>query len=301
MRTVSRGERRLRRGFTLVELLVVIAIIGVLIALLLPAVQQAREAARRMQCTNNLKQLALATHNYHDTIGVFPSGWIRQTQGAPHYKNNNYWGWGTFLLPYIEQNSIYSKIDFSWEWVNNSTIGNPNSGLSTTPLEAFTCPTDITGTINGKENDNGTSNYIGSYGNKGLNTSNYLTNADRGIFTRNSHVGIRDITDGTSNTILFGERTGKKVGTSDFKAGLWVGVRDNESGAYTCIGRGPGSTTDYVNAINSTNTWELGHSLHPGGANFAMCDGSVKFYPETINLVAYRYLIQRDDGEVIPQ
>ncbi|PQO25091.1 prepilin-type cleavage/methylation domain-containing protein [Blastopirellula marina] len=289
-----------RSGFTLVELLVVIAIIGVLIALLLPAVQQAREAARRMQCTNNLKQLALGTHNYHDTLGVFPSGWIRQTVGGPNYQNNNFWGWGALLLPYIEQNNIADRIDFGWEWVNNSSLGNPNAGLSTTPINAYVCPSDITGPLNGKENNNGTSNYIGSYGNKGLNTSSFVTNAHQGIFTRDSHVGLRDITDGTSNTILFGERTGKTVGSSDFKAGLWVGPRSNESGSYTCIGRGPDSATNYTNGINSTNTWGLAHSLHPGGANFALCDGSVRFYAETINLVVYQYLIQRDDGQVIP-
>lgn len=286
-----------RAAFTLVELLVVIAIIGVLIALLLPAVQQAREAARRMSCTNNLKQLGLASHNYHDTFGQFPSGWIIPNGG--NYPNKNYWGWGTFLLPFIEQNALHDKINFSYEWVNSSSIGNPNAGLSTTPLSGFNCPSDVMGPINDKQNGNGTSNYIASYGNKGLNTSNYVTGSDRGIFTRNSNVGLRDVIDGTTNTILYGERTGKLVGTSDFKAGLWVGVRSGEAGAYNCIGRGPSSATDYVNAINSTNTWELAHSLHPGGANFALCDGSVSFFPETMNMLTYRYLIQRDDGQVV--
>lgn len=288
-----------RTGFTLVELLVVIAIIGVLIALLLPAVQQAREAARRMQCTNNLKQLSLAVHNYHDSLGTFPSGWILQS-GHSGYPNGNYWGWGTFVLPYIEQGNIYDRVNFSYEWVNKSSTGNPNAGLSLTPLTPFVCPSDTMGSINSKQNDNGTSNYIGSYGNKSLNAANYVTTNNHGIFTRNSNVGFRDITDGTSNTILFGERTGMQIGTTDFSAGLWVGVRSGEGGAYLCIGRGPNNATNYINGINSTNAWELAHSLHPGGANFGMCDGSVTFLPETITLTAYQYLIERDDSQVIP-
>lgn len=292
-----------RAGFTLVELLVVIAIIGVLIALLLPAVQQAREAARRMQCTNNLKQLGLAVHNYHDTFGALPAGWIRPGNLA-NYPNNNYWGWGALILPFIEQNSLHDQINFNWEWVKSSSTGNPNSDLSTTAINGFQCPSDITGPKNGKENDNGTSNYLGNYGNKSLTGSEYGTSADRGIFTRNSSVGLRDITDGTSNTVLFGEKTGQQIGGSNFRAGLWAGVRDNDDGSgrkpFLCIGRGPGSATDYINGVNGTNTWTLSVSLHPGGANVGMSDGSVRFLPETINLNAYRFMTQRDDGQVIP-
>lgn len=292
-----------RDGFTLVELLVVIAIIGVLIALLLPAVQQAREAARRMQCTNNLKQLGLAVHNYHDTFGTLPSGWIRPGD-LTNFPNNNYWGWGALILPFIEQNSLHDQINFKWEWVKNSGSGNPNSDLSTVPIDGFQCPSDITGAKNGKENDNATSNYLGNYGNKSLNGTEYGTSADRGIFARNSNVGFRDITDGTSNTILFGEKTGKQIGSSNFHAGLWAGVRDNDNGSgrkpFLCIGRGPGSATDYANGVNGTNTWTLAVSLHPGGANVNMSDGSVRFLPETINLNAYRFMTQRDDGNVIP-
>ncbi|WDI41313.1 DUF1559 domain-containing protein [Bremerella sp. P1] len=292
-----------RVGFTLVELLVVIAIIGVLIALLLPAVQQAREAARRMQCTNNLKQLGLAVHNYHDTFGTLPAGWIRPSDRS-NFQNNNFWGWSTLILPFIEQNSLHDKIDFKWEWVKTSTLGNPNAGLSTNEINAYLCPSDITGGKNGKENDNGTSNYLGNYGNKSLNGSEYGTSADRGIFSRNSNVGLRDITDGTSNTILFGEKTGKTINGNNFRAGLWAGVRDNDNGSgrkpFLCIGRGPGSATDYANGVNGTNTWTLAVSLHPGGANVSMSDGSVRFLPETINLNAYRFMTQRDDGKVIP-
>jgi len=292
-----------RVGFTLVELLVVIAIIGVLIALLLPAVQQAREAARRMQCTNNLKQLGLAVHNYHDTFGTLPSGWIRPGN-LSNFQNNNYWGWGTLILPFIEQNALHDQIDFNWEWVKDSSLGNPNTNLSTTVINGYLCPSDITGGTNGKENDNGTSNYLGSYGNKSLNGTEYGTNDDNGIFSRNSNVGLRDITDGTSNTIVFGEKTGREIDGNDFRAGLWAGVRDNDNGSgrkpFLCIGRGPGGATNYENGVNGTNTWTLSVSLHPGGANVGMSDGSVRFLPETIHLNAYRFMVQRDDGQVIP-
>ncbi|MCC9607737.1 DUF1559 domain-containing protein [Blastopirellula sp. JC733] len=292
---------RTRPAFTLVELLVVIAIIGVLIALLLPAVQQAREAARRMACTNNLKQLALATHNYHDTHGSFPSGWVKVT--GSQFVNGNYWGWGTFLLPFIEQTAIHDQIDFGWQWVSAPSGGNPNGLIPRIPINGFVCPTDVIGPINTKMGNSGTSNYIASFGNKPMSAVYYRTSANRGMFTGDSAVKFRDVVDGTSNTILFGERSGTTVGSISYNAGLWVGYRNGEGSGgqpYSCIGRGPGSATDVTSGINSTNNWALAYSLHPGGANFAKADGSVSFYAETINLSAYQYLIQRDDGQVIP-
>ncbi len=133
MSGISASESRKLRGFTLVELLVVIAIIGILIALLLPAVQAAREAARRSQCSNNLKQIGLALHNYHDTMNVFPPGSIN---------GNNELGWTVFILPYIEQSALYDQVNF-----NQAARGNIDSTEARTRIETYLCPsaTQITG------------------------------------------------------------------------------------------------------------------------------------------------------------
>ena len=133
------------RGFTLVELLVVITIIGILIALLLPAVQAAREAARRMQCSNNLKQIGLALHNYHTAIGCFPPGYISAYTAPGYDASGGYntgdtgpgWGWGAMILPYLEQGNVWSQIHF------NLDIKDPNNAASEpTSLPVFLCPSD---------------------------------------------------------------------------------------------------------------------------------------------------------------
>lgn len=283
-----------QRGFTLIELLVVIAIIGVLVGLLLPAVQQAREAARRTSCVNNMKQLGLAIHNYKDVNKVLPAGWKRPAD-LTNFSYRNFWGWGTFILPFTEEAALYDQIDFDWQWVN---VGNANAGISTTPLAGRCCPSDTMGLLNTKENNNGKSNYLGSFGNKPINSSNFTTAANRGVFTENSSVRFRDITDGTSQTIMLGERVGDRSGTN---AGLWVGVRSMDSKPYTAVGRGPGSATNVVNTVNGSNGWTLSVSNHPGGANVARVDGSVAFLTNSINVTAYRYMIQINDGQVIPE
>ncbi|QDV37817.1 DUF1559 domain-containing protein [Tautonia plasticadhaerens] len=184
-----------RRGFTLIELLVVIAIIGVLIALLLPAVQAAREAARRAQCTNNLKQMGLGIHNYHSAIGTFPMGNARAFESPGVITD-----WGTFsahsmLLPYLEQNALYDSCNFDWniwyEWglQINATVWNVK-------VSAFLCPSD------GNAGQDHLNNYHGSFG-TGTQPWSERTN---GIFApRFTAYGVHSITDGTSNTIAFVE------------------------------------------------------------------------------------------------
>src|SRR6476646_8069277 len=191
-----------RRAFTLIELLVVIAIIAILIGLLLPAVQKIREAANRMKCSNNLKQIGLGLHNYHDTAGKFPAGWITTTPNTA-----GYWGWGVELLPYIEQDNLYRRLNPTQRTLQQAF----QSDLLAlqTPLSVYRCPSDTGGPMNqnrkfsvmlpGQTVAISISNYPGNGGNSG----------DHGLFQANTQVGFADIVDGTSNTIAVGERKSK--------------------------------------------------------------------------------------------
>jgi len=184
-----------RRGFTLIELLVVIAIIAVLIALLLPAVQSAREAARRSQCVNNLKQIGLALHNYHQAVGTFPMG---NTIGYSYVGTQT--SWGTFsahslMLPYLDQAPLYASCNFSWDiWYGQGA--SINATVWNTKATIFLCPSDQ------KAGNDHINSYYGSFG---TGTNPWATDTN-GIFApENTVYGIRDVTDGTSNTIAFVE------------------------------------------------------------------------------------------------
>jgi len=291
------------RGFTLVELLVVIAIIGVLIALLLPAVQQAREAARRMQCTNNLKQVGLALHNYHDTYNALPAAWIRRNSS-----NDPKYGWAVSLLPFIEQSALYDQLDpgkvpLRDRYSSSATAA--DQALLQTPIDGYRCPSDVTGALNDKQVfgatdhfDIATANYVCSIGNASV-----TDDIDgRGVFFGNSYLGFEAITDGLSNTLMISERDGgnSSVANGTFKAAVWAGVgRDNNNGA-AFVARTTGRTTFPINHDYGTgnNAGKGFSSLHPGGVNMLLCDGSVRFIAETTdqaNVVVP--LSRRNDGE----
>ncbi len=280
------------RGFTLVELLVVIAIIGVLVALLLPAVQAAREAARRAQCTNNLKQIGIALHNYHDTLRTLPSGWIMKAGDEAE------WGWPAFILPFAEQQPLYDKLGVQrrrlWDVVRNTT----DRALLQTKLKIHRCPSDITPALSPA----GTSGLAchrhfqcsGCDINFQLATNNYMGNSGyfdpsgiaghnldalrTGVFHANSSYNFRDITDGLSQTFAVGER--------DFRcrAGVWAGSRNPPGpdmwGSYFIRGRVSVKVNDPrqppTNCSTTSCTEGFG-SLHPGGAMFLFCDGSVHY------------------------
>lgn len=295
---VRRG-RAGRSGFTLVELLVVIAIIGILVALLLPAVQAAREAARRMQCSNSLKQLGLACHNYHDSYKVLPPGYLDKRNQGARIPNYAFWGWGSFILPFMEQAPAYERLDVGNVHLQAAAAtGSPLLPILQTPIAAYRCPSDVgprtntNGAFRLNGNPTATSNYVACNGSRFANTRN--TNAVHGgIFFRNAAMAFRDITDGTSNTIMLGERRWRfkdingRQRTSG-AANVFGIRRDNSNGSnHTVCNNISGvlasgrSRINYDN--NNTCRGRYGFSsMHPGGAQFALADGSVTFISETV-------------------
>ncbi|AMV37890.1 DUF1559 domain-containing protein [Planctomyces sp. SH-PL62] len=303
---------RPRRAFTLIELLVVIAIIAVLIALLLPAVQSAREAARRMQCANNLKQIGLAMHAYHASYETFPPGYITGVESpAPNSPETGPgWGWGAMLLSDLEQRSLTGAANFSLP------ITAPGSRtVRTTSLSVFLCPssTGADGPILLKDAAGATlvadlspGQYVGSAGQWEIEEFPAHNN---GLFYRNSRNGVRDVTDGTSTTLMAGERSRNVADAT------WVGVipysrvctnprwpvQDCETANVMVLGHtGPSPDQRWVDVPNykgagADDFW----SLHRGGCNFLFADGSVRFLKETIDPRIFSFLATRAGGEVV--
>ena len=292
----------MRRGFTLIELLVVIAIIAILVGLLLPAVQQAREAARRTQCKNNLKQLGLALHNYHDVHLVFQPGSLRGTGLA--------WGFVAHTLPFIEQASVYSTIDFAQTdcavfLKAQQAAGKADAASVLLPM--LTCPSDprsgtqlLSGPAGPYPNTYDTgklypANYMGVSGSTESATwcpFDGIKNGD-GIFYTSSRVRIRDITDGTSNTFLLGERGIK----TDFGWG-WPICGGTECEHYISAERG---LTPADNPPDTPNIERRFWSYHVGGNQFLMGDGAVRFLSTSIDHKTFVNLSTRSGGEVISE
>jgi prepilin-type N-terminal cleavage/methylation domain-containing protein/prepilin-type processing-associated H-X9-DG protein len=281
-----------RAGFTLIELLVVIAIIGILIALLLPAVQKVRDAANRTRCANNLKQIATACHNYHDTYGSLPPGTDSHSpiDNPPDY--HYYWSWLAFILPYVEQQNLYNQADNFARTVTYRPYGEggfPANPGQYTPIPTYQCPADsrVLGASYVEDKDNDSTNDVAftSY----LGSSGTNLNTHDGILYLNSNIAFKDITDGLSNTSLAGERPP----SSDLIYGWWFdGPGQNNSGSGDVVlgilelnreggscPRGPYSykAGDLNNNCDQFHFW----SLHAGGANFLFADASVHFVPYT--------------------
>jgi len=294
-------QSRNRRAFTLVELLVVIAIIGVLIGMLLPAVQMVREAARRTACANNMRQLGLAAMNYESAHQYLPPGWITQDGVTPIAEPG--WGWSAQLLPYLEAQNLYEQIDL------NVAIDDPmHESVLETPLPIFMCPSDpaprlvnldihiehghpspLVGPMPQTHNHDhllaGRSNYSGVFGSNEIEDD---PAAGNGMFFANRRIRLADVTDGLSNTLMIGERR------NDVATISWVGVVPwiDEPAARI------------VGAADHTPNHPDGHfedfrSYHPAGINVVLADGSTHFIPETIDQDLWGDMATRSGGEVI--
>ena len=297
-----------RKAFTLVELLVVIAIIGILVALLLPAIQAARGAARRMSCGNNLKQLALATQNYHDTHGKFPAGGLNWSTppgqpNPPKYRNVSLF---VLILPQVEQGPLSESWDFMDPWQNVL------AGRAATILDVFICPGDNLPTKIAVDN-NGRQFGMTSYGGNAGVQSYAPANATRdGIFYMNSDNRMADIIDGTSNTLLFGERYHRDV-DYDLNAGTFTKLA---GWGYWCPSSGAPGMGDVtlgtmvpinylhppgvaVNATYEERRITAMGSGHSGGCNVALADGSTRFVSESVDKATWRALSTRAGGETI--
>lgn len=280
-------DRKRIRGFTLVELLVVIAIIGVLMALLLPAVQAAREAARRMHCLNNLKQFGVALHNYHDKYRSLPAGWI----GPSGY------GWGVAILPELEQSTLYENLQVS----SFPSVPPPDAASEyDVALPVFVCPSDAGPDENVNYSHNGTegykkANYIGV--NNGGEFVVHAGGSERGIFGIATWTRLGDVTDGTSNTFAVGER---RLMMPDDRGAIWLRAI-NKVGTYT-YGPAVVGTCGKDVKINAVESRFIGFSSHhQGGSQFLLADGSARMVSESIDGDSYVHLGQKDDGEIIKE
>jgi prepilin-type N-terminal cleavage/methylation domain-containing protein/prepilin-type processing-associated H-X9-DG protein len=311
------GRRCSHQGFTLIELLVVISIIALLIGLLLPAVQKVRAAAARMSCGNNLKQIGLAMHDYHDANHAFPSGYAASGayfDGATDTSPG--WAWGAFLLPNTEQGNLYAQLNLGQGIQSFSAIQ--------TRVKLYICPSDLISSASIPIYD--------SFGNSicsaapcsyaaccGGDESDTAAQSGQGVFYRNSKTRLTDICDGTSQTILVGDRANANA------LGIWAGALNNG----VCV-RGPsnpnsensGASTfpapclvlahSHLNNPDGDTDGSLDNfsSMHPGGSNILFADGSVRFIRTiprdnfdgsyTSDSLIFQALGTRAGGEVIP-
>ena len=314
LRDRPRFDSRLARGFTLVELLVVIAIIGVLIALLLPAVQQAREAARRTQCVSNMKNIGLAMHNYHDTYNNLPylgfDGWNGDTISV----------FGR-ILPFVEQNAMYETLNFNVR----ANDGN-NKLYRTTPLDIFTCPSE--GVTLGESNSGnqwwshqrysygvcvGNTNYAQHDANNWDGLWTYKNGGS--AFQMNRIHNLAAVTDGTSNTVMVSELPMNQndqgwqgmYAAAIYSSGAgFTGYLTPNTKASVDGGRRCWNPNDYLQKIpchNAGDNWWsatfAAFSMHPGGVNAGNYDGSVRFIPETIDIWTWRGMTSTQGGEVV--
>jgi prepilin-type N-terminal cleavage/methylation domain-containing protein/prepilin-type processing-associated H-X9-DG protein len=310
--TPNRLPNRRRGGFTLIELLVVLAIIGVLVSLLLPAVQKVREAAARVQCQNNLKQIGLGLHHYHNVVQHFPAGYLWKDYFYSPDSNES--TWITHLLPYLEQDDLYRTANFNAGF----GVGGPNNQILATFLKLFGCPSDVPVDLCGGSWGAlwARGNYAGNDGIGPMVTVNtppydpFASVVVPGVFMVNSKTRVTDMTDGTSQTVLVSELI-KSPGED------WRGVMHYPEGPLYQHNNTPNSpvpdqfrvqfcqSIPRAPCIGTYTSWDTrkvilsARSRHPGGVNVLLADGSVRFAADAISLATWQALSTPAGGEVV--
>jgi prepilin-type N-terminal cleavage/methylation domain-containing protein len=322
-------------GFTLVELLVVIAIIGILVALLLPAIQAAREAARRTQCSNNLKQIGVAMHNYHDTFKILPPGFTNDYGLAKNYRSQAYshhgglgryyasWAWSAYIAPFMELSAQHEILDVNGTWGAQSLLRPESQEVVSSPVAAFRCPSDTERDLNraGGEyrpaDTNGTryyvatSNYAGVCDHNSPNIDNFQRNC-QGVFFVDSDIRFTDVTDGTSSVLMVGERCRERQHArcnrmQNCGAALVYVIATSNQQSHRNRGNcaAVGSVANGLNWDSNQacdNLWDAKssfHSLHPGGVQFVLVDGSTHFISDDVDITTIRRLGDRRDGNPV--
>jgi prepilin-type processing-associated H-X9-DG protein len=298
-----KNASKLSRGFTLIESLVIATTCSLLLTLALPGLLHARQQAVQQTCKNNLKQLGLALHNYHDVFNSFPPAWCIDHFDA---SSRAAFGWQASLLPYVDQAGLYNQINYhqpDWTIETAASGGRSIAGsvIAKTVLPVYLCPQDSTGGTNPFRDDYGTSNYSGNAGSEllprwfessaeqfwpgGANTPT----VQNGIFVVNGKIGFRSITDGSSNTVMVSERSAYSG------AGLWIGVRSNRHENDVM------SDMNYITGVNKS--WSGLSGRHNGALNMLLCDGSVRLVKEDIDSQPEGGILQalstRAGGEIV--
>jgi prepilin-type N-terminal cleavage/methylation domain-containing protein/prepilin-type processing-associated H-X9-DG protein len=269
-------RRKKLSGFSLIELLVVITIIGVLVALLLPAVQSSREAARRIGCSNSLHQIAAGLQSYHTACGRFPPGCI---EPAFQKSNGRQFAWSALLLPYIEQASLYAAIDFS-----KPSYSPANAQAAASVVATYLCPS--TPRSSPLVAGYGATDYGGLYGEAiPPHSTDKTWVADNGVMVYDRAFAVSDIPDGTSNTLVVAEDSAFPVWSN----GQWISGLNifDQKYAINYLPLDPRMVEDEM------------RSAHPGGANAALCDGSSRFLSETMDLKTLKAILTRAGGETV--
>lgn len=299
---IDRQSSRWQAGFTLIELLVVIAIIAILVSIMLPAVQSAREAAQRSKCRNNLMQLGIAFQNYSMTYEMLPPGTINETGPIKTQPDGYHMNWVAQMLPVLEQRNLFEAIDF-----DRSVYEAENSNPRSIELSILACPSDY----NGRYSIEGVgmvqaSNYAGSYG----GTKGPISRDSDGLLYLNSSIRYRQIRDGSSNTILAGEKIHPRKGDDlGWMSGTVATLRNT--------GIGINLSADVISEFETPdNELDAGvnppakperitidsggfSSRHPGGAVFLLADGAIRFLSSSVDRDVYRYLGNREDRQIL--